>query len=302
MVGGIDMLDVQTSTARRDGPPGFSDIAVLYRTHRQAEVIEKCLRIEGVPYVVAGRDSFLADDMVRGTIGFFRCLLNPADLLSLRACLLTVLRCPSGTAQRLLEYCREAEAGNCLSGRLPAPILAEPELQKAADLLQKYAPRAAKEKPLALLTDWAADTGLQEHAAVARLLDAAVLQPDLPALLNSLSLGQEGDVARSGNRVYTADAVTLSTLHGAKGLEFPVVFLCGITKGTLPLELPGRPTDMQEERRLFFVGMTRAKDELILLTGEEPSPFLGEIPSACMKNGTAAELKRPQTSRQLHLF
>lgn len=304
MVGGIDMLDMQTAAPARGGPLGFSDIAVLYRTHRQAEVIEKCLRIEGVPYVVTGRGSFLADDMVRGTVGFFRCLLHPADLLALRACLTTVLGCPSATAQRLLDHCREAEAGvgALLSDGLPAPLLAEPGLQKLPGLLQKYAPRAVREKPLKLLTDWAADTGLQEHAAVARLLDAAVLQPDLPALLNSLSLGREGDVARSGNRVYTADAVTLSTLHGAKGLEFPVVFLCGVLKGTLPLETPGRPTDVQEERRLFFVGMTRAKDELVLLTGAEPSAFLAEIPAARMENAAATELKRPQTVQQLHLF
>lgn len=302
MVGGIDMLDIQTSQVRRNGPLGFSEIAVLYRTHRQAEVIEKCLGIEGVPYVVTGRDSFLADDMVRGTVGFFRYLLHPADLLSLRACVLTVLHCPSGAARQLLECCREAETGTLLSEELPAPLLSEPGLRHLSDLLQKYTPRAAKEKPLKLLTDWAEDTGLSEHAAIARLLDAAVLQPDMPALLNSLSLGKEGDVVRSGNRAYTADAVTLSTLHGAKGLEFPVVFLCGVAKGTLPLETPGMPADLQEERRLFYVGMTRAKEELILLAGNGPSPFLAEIPAACMESGAAAELKRPQPVQQLHFF
>ena len=302
MVGGIDMLDVQTAASQRGGPLGFSDIAVLYRTHRQAELMEKCLGIEGVPYVVTGRDSFLADDMVRGTVGFFRYLLHPAELLSLRACLLTVLRCPANAAQKLLAYCRETEPGALLSNELPAPLCAMPELQKVFDLLRQYAPRAAKEKPLKLLTSWAESTGLTEHAAVNRLLDAAVLQPDLASLLNSLSLGKEGDVARSGNRAYTADAVTLSTLHGAKGLEFPVVFLCGVSKRGLPLDAPGRPTDVQEERRLFFVGMTRAREELILLTNSEPSPFLAEIPAANLENGTAAELKRPQAVQQLHLF
>ena len=297
-----EINDVQTAASQRGGPLGFSDIAVLYRTHRQAELMEKCLGIEGVPYVVTGRDSFLADDMVRGTVGFFRYLLHPADLLSLRACLLTVLRCPANAAQKLLAYCREAGPTALLSGELPAPLGKAPELQKLSNLLRQYAPRAAKEKPLKLLTSWAESTGLTEHAAVNRLLDAAVLQPDLASLLNSLSLGKEGDVARSGNRAYTADAVTLSTLHGAKGLEFPVVFLCGVSKRVLPLDAPGRPTDVQEERRLFFVGMTRAREELILLTNSEPSPFLAEIPAANLENGTAAELKRPQAVQQLHLF
>ncbi len=107
---------------------------------------------------------------------------------------------------------------------------------------------------------------------------------------------------RSGKRVYTADAVMLSTLHGAKGLEFPVVFLCGVSKGTLPLEAPGRPADLQEERRLFYVGMTRAIDELILLTNDDPSPFLSDIPVSCLAKGTAVELNRPQPAQQLHFF
>lgn len=302
MVGGIDMLDIQTSASHRSGPLGFSEIAVLYRTHRQAEVIEKCLGIEGIPCVVTGRDSFLADELVRGTVGFFRFLLQPADLLSLRACLTTVLQCPAGAVQKLLDCYRASKTSTPFSAGLPAPLLAEPALRRFSGLLQTYAPRAAKEKPLRLLTDWAEENGLSEHAAVSRLLDAAVRQPDMPALLQSLSLGKEGDVARSGKRVYTADAVTLATLHGAKGLEYPVVFLCGVSKGMLPLETPGRPADVQEERRLFFVGMTRAKDELILLTGAEPSPFLPEIPAACMENGMAAELNRPQQAQQLHFF
>lgn len=186
--------------------------------------------------------------------------------------------------------------------QLPTSLRQEPAVQRFSNFMQKYAPRVAKEKPFKLLQDWAEDTGLSEHTAVIKLLDAAVLYPDMPALLHSLSLGKEGDVMRSGKRVYTADAVTLSTLHGAKGLEFPVVFLCGVSKGTLPLEAPGRPADLQEERRLFYVGMTRAKDELILLTNDEPSPFLSEIPVSCLAKGTAVELNRPQPAQQLHFF
>lgn len=118
--------------------------------------------------MVTGRDSFLADDMVRGTVGFFRYLLHPIDLLSLRACLLTVLHCPAGAAQQLLADCREAGPTALLSGELPAPLGKAPELQKLSNLLRQYAPRAAKEKPLKLLTSWAESTGLTGHAAVNR--------------------------------------------------------------------------------------------------------------------------------------
>jgi superfamily I DNA/RNA helicase len=86
-----------------------------------------------------------------------------------------------------------------------------------------------------------------------------------------------------------ADAVTLMTLHAAKGLEFPTAFIVGVEEGLLPFTLPDRPVDIEEERRLFFVGMTRAKDDLFLLRarnrfiyGESrsfpPSRFLSEIP------------------------
>lgn len=70
------------------------------------------------------------------------------------------------------------------------------------------------------------------------------------------------------------------TMHAAKGLEFPLVFLYDVKKGRIPLERPERETDMEEERRLFFVGMTRAKDELILTYDGEGSAFLDDIPEA----------------------
>lgn len=94
-----------------------------------------------------------------------------------------------------------------------------------------------------------------------------------------------------------AGAVHLATLHGAKGLEFPVVFLFGVNDKTLPLEHSGK-TDIQEERRLFYVGMTRAKEELILTTSGAPSPFLAELPE-----GVAKEMAAPKpTYQQLSLF
>ena len=68
------------------------------------------------------------------------------------------------------------------------------------------------------------------------------------------------------------------TLHGSKGLEFPLVFLCGVQQEVLPLEKKDYPTDPEEERRLFFVGMTRVKDQLILTYVKEPSSFLEDIP------------------------
>ena len=127
--------------------------------------------------------------------------------------------------------------------------------------------------------------------------------PDLETFVQSLILGQEGDVVRSstGGAPYAAGAVRLMTLHGSKGLEFPVVFVCGIEQGKIPLDSPHTTCDWQEERRLFYVGMTRARDQLILLTGPEPSPFLEDIPAALADRGAADE-RRAWTGKQLSLF
>jgi superfamily I DNA/RNA helicase len=101
-----------------------------------------------------------------------------------------------------------------------------------------------------------------------------------------------------------ADRVAVMTLHMAKGLEFPAVFICGVEDGLLPLKMKGKEVDIEEERRLFYVGITRAKDRLYLLStqrrrlwGEvfEPakSPFLSELPEDCIKKITFKR-KRPK--------
>ena len=106
---------------------------------------------------------------------------------------------------------------------------------------------------------------------------------------------------RGERKAYAAGAVTLMTLHGAKGLEFPAVFLCGVKKGCIPLELKGRETDAAEERRLFYVGITRAKELLYLLTAPEPSPFTDALPRVQMYVGETLEREAPQ-GKQMSLF
>ena len=92
------------------------------------------------------------------------------------------------------------------------------------------------------------------------------------------------------------------TFHGAKGLEFEVVFLYDVSKGVIPLDAPGRMADEEEERRLFYVGMTRAQDELILLSSKEPSPFLADIPASQLATGCAFVPKAPVEGKQMSLF
>lgn len=130
-----------------------------------------------------------------------------------------------------------------------------------------------------------------------RLLNAAAFHDSMREFLDALLWGQEGDIRRHSGKSYASGAVRLMTLHGAKGLEFPVVFLAGLHEGALPFRREGMETDMQEERRLLYVGMTRAREELILTGGGEPSPFAAELP--------LSEKKLPNRGRkaeQIKLF
>ncbi len=289
MVGGIDMLDIQAVAAhrRRRGTRGLSDIAVLYRTHRQAERLEYCLQKEGIPYTVAGREGYLDDAAVRRALAFFRFVLQPADVWSLRVWLAG----KEAVVQAYAQGDKQAEA---------CARLLEAQEPQAAQLLRQYAPDAAQADPVSLLQGWITGSGLEETPALERLLGAASLCADMPALLHNLTLGQEADAVRRGGKTYAPDAVSLLTLHASKGLEFPVVFLCGVQKGLLPLQRPGSAADAQEERRLFYVGMTRAKEELILSGSGEPSPFLPALPAADLER----EELRPvgPTGKQLSLF
>jgi len=136
----------------------------------------------------------------------------------------------------------------------------------------------SEDEPRILIEQWIDAHGSSE--ALRRLQETSVLYADAASLLDALLLGQEADLRRSsGRRAPSSGAVRLMTLHGAKGLEFPVVFLAGLTEGAFP---PRAESDIAEERRLLFVGMTRAKQELIVSCAQPHSMFVNEI-SPCVE-------------------
>lgn len=276
LIGGIDMLDAQGHLETGDDlrARSFSDIAVLYRTNRQAELLETCLKKEGIPYVVAGREDFLMEPAVRGTLCFFKALLNPEDRMARRLSL------------KLLWKLPEDE----MSGSI---------FDAAAE---KYRKKMKKEKPQKLLEAWVSDMNLQEEEGVAKLASMSVFYKNMAEFLDNLTFGQESDIKRCGGKSYTSDSVTLMTLHGSKGLEFPVVLMCGVRKGLIPLESGKQDIDEAEERRLFYVGMTRAKDELLLITSQEPSPFLKAIPEEVTTRENAGKQRDPGMGKQMSLF
>ena len=167
---------------------------------------------------------------------------------------------------------------------------------------EKFRPLYQKKKPGKFLEQWMEELGLSDSPAMQKLLQMTVFYKTMPEFLDALSLGVESDLKRCGTKKYTSDAVTIMTLHGSKGLEFPVVFIYGADQGSIPLESEKHPADREEERRLFYVGMTRAKEELILTTSGEKSEFLKALPEGLIETENAEKKRRGESWHQMSLF
>ena len=276
LVGGMDMLEAQDYFEQKgvSGQRSFRDIAVLYRTHHQARLLEKCLQKEGIPYIVRGREGFLENPLVQGTISFFCSLSEPEHPV----------------------YREEAvkKLWNLEDSQISSGIYEE--------TAARYEKKWKRTKPQKLIQQWAEDLNLAEDKNLQMLADMAIFYNSTQEFLDAVRLGEEGDLKRCGGKSYHGDAVSLMTLHASKGLEFPVVILFGMEKGEVPLEREENPADVEEERRLFYVGMTRAREELLLTFAEEPSVFLKEIPEENTEIEKTGRQKNIETCEQLSLF
>ena len=276
MAGGIGMLEAHQA-AWKDGDRtlrGFGDIAVLCRTNRQADLVETCLRKESIPYIRAGREEFLQDDTVQGSLAFFRYLENPENTGAAQECAAAVWK---------LEWNAVTE-----------------EIISAA--AETFRPLYKKKKPVKFVEEWVKEMQLESSEAMRKLLQMTVFYGSMQEFMDILALGAEGDLKRASNRRHTAEAVTVMTIHGSKGLEFPAVFIYGVNKGSIPLEGRDRSVDPEEERRLFYVGMTRAEEELILTTSGEPSDFIRSLDNNLVQREDAEQEKKKAECRQMSLF
>jgi superfamily I DNA/RNA helicase len=309
-----------------EGRWGFSDVAVLFRTGRQAEVLEECFLREGLPYRLVGRESFLDQPPVRRAMAFLRCVADPSDRYHLWRCLTEGRFRLGSKARQSLEQAADELGGPvpaleaAASGAVP---LADRDRERVAAFLEARADfrrRAEQEGPESLVRKWAQETG-EEGEELSRLARIAGRFDDLHSFLRGLVLAQEGDWERPGAKA-GPEAVTLMTLHAAKGLEFPVVFIVGVEQGLIPLTERGEESrggggpDPEEERRLFYVGLTRAQEAVVLVSCRtrtrqgsrvptRPSPFLTELPEECLERREveAAGPTAPRRSfQQLRLF
>jgi uncharacterized protein (TIGR00375 family) len=318
------MVPVEVPGGREGEALGFADIAVLARTGRQLETLEECFLKEGIPYRLVGRESFLEDRPVREALAFCWCLVNPEDDFHIYRCLCAGF---FGQDKRDIALVREtARKMHCpawqaierlTAGEASPGAAARKGLLVFMNAVETWRTIMRQEPPERLLARWMEEYNLQEVASMNRLMRVAARFNDLSAFLRGVVLAGEADHERWGNNVTAPEAVSLMTLHAAKGLEFPVVFIAGVEDGLLPIkERPGVPPDdggdvdvepsivmsptqgsgeiLAEERRLFYVGLTRARDILILVSSRSrtiagrkvpsrPSPFLLEIPPECLE-------------------
>jgi DNA helicase-2/ATP-dependent DNA helicase PcrA len=285
-----------------DGGHRASDVAVFYRTNAQSRVFEEVFIRTGQPYKVVGGVRFYERREVRDALAYLRVLANPADQVSLRRILNTPKRGIGDRAVECVEALAERDGltfWEALQRADDAPGLATRSAANirgfVAMITELQSMVAGGERPDVVLESTLARSGyleeleasddpqdatrvenLAELVAVAREfsddpvagpsadpadVDAGLVAPGLDDFLERVALVADSDQIPEGEE----GVVTLMTLHTAKGLEFPVVFLTGLEDGVFPhARALGDSTELEEERRLAYVGITRARERLYI--------------------------------------
>jgi len=317
----------------RMGERGLEDVAVLYRTNAQSRPFEDALRRARLPYRIVGGVRFYDRREIRDALAYLQLAVNPADeaafarsvswprrgvgsvtLERLRAAAAELgvtllaaaeqaadLSVPTGGARALTDFA----AGISALSELARDATAEEALREAIRSFGFVAALEAEEDGsdrIANLTELLAAAAAFDPMDVE---DGAGDATDLELYLQTAALHTDLDEVDESEA-----AVTLMTLHNAKGLEYPVVFVVGLEDGLFPLARSMETDEgLEEERRLFYVGITRAEDELFLSHADRrwrygnesrssPSSFLSELPDSSTEYRRLGRLARASSNRQ----
>ena len=286
----------------------WNEFAILYRGNHQARALEKALRLARIPYHLSGGTAFLERAEVKDLLGYLRLISNPDDDSAFLRVVNTPRRDIGATSleklgqiagTRNIPLLRAAQNDAILAQLSPRPASA---LAGFASLLRELSASAARLPAAELVDELIRRIGYAEHIA------GQVKEPALRArrLENLQELvewframqkgSSSGDLAAQlallthADRDDAGNAVRLMTLHSAKGLEFRFVFIVGVEDGSLPHDSSIDEGRLDEERRLMYVGITRAKEQLALsyarrkrrfgeILANDPSRFLAELPA-----------------------
>ncbi len=224
----------------------FADFAVLYRTNAQSRVLEEAFLRAGIPYVLVGGTRFYERREIKDVLAYLRLLANPKDMVSFRR----VEKLGKGRLDTFLKFGQSLEDDTKLISLTTIEVL--DSVLDATKYLELY------------------DANVEEEAYrlenIKELRSVASEFPVLKDFLETVALvEQEYQPKTQKTRDTNRDSVTLMTLHAAKGLEFPIVYMIGMEEGLFPhaRSLMDRE-EIEEERRLCYVGITRAKEKLYL--------------------------------------
>ncbi|HBE79126.1 MAG TPA: hypothetical protein DDW65_15330, partial [Firmicutes bacterium] len=286
LVGGTSMLSAHGQGGRKRDHPvnhtesySFSDIAILYRTGKQAVALEQALMIAGLPYRVVGPTGTLEAATVRDFLAFFRYLKSPQDLFLLR----TNLRQPRWglknkeviEAINLLKVSSTTVPNMQLLDHLLNINMGEETLNKLRQFygVAQYYTAQMERNAAEIIDDWILRMDPIETDELEKLKKICENYRSFDELFQSLPLAAEADIFRKGSRTNGTETITLSTIHAAKGLEFPVVFITGVEEGLIPYGTEPDPDTVNEEQRLFYVAVTRAKRRLYLVNSQFRARF-----------------------------
>lgn len=308
------------------GKRSRSDIAILYRTNAQSRVMEEVLIKSNIPYNIVGGTKFYDRKEIKDLLAYLRLIANPDDDVSFQR----IINIPkrgigASSVDKISAYANERDLSMFeslgeadfigLSGRAANSAAAFYELIKnfaqmqeflsVTELVEEVIEKSGYRDMLKAEKSLEAESRLEnieEFLSVTKSFEAQNNDKSLVAFLTDLAL--VADIDQLDNEGAASDAVTLMTLHSAKGLEFPIVFLIGMEEGIFPHNRSLiDEEEMEEERRLAYVGITRAEEELYLTNAEmrtlygrtnmnPASRFIDEIPDELVETIVEVDTRR----------
>jgi DNA helicase-2/ATP-dependent DNA helicase PcrA len=284
------------------------DMSVFYRTNAQSRVIEESLRGQNLPYVMFGGVKFYSRKEVKDILYYLRLLVNPVDSVAAKRVINTPARgIGAATVGRIAAL--EEEAGGFLAAcslaveRGALPKAASGKVAAFVALIEEFRTHLETQPYPQLAADLIEAIGYAEQLRIEKTEEAKNRLENIEQLLAGMEetaanlaslqeyLEQVALITDLDSYDPSLDRVTLMTLHAAKGLEFPIVFMSGMEEGLFPnARSIATMSALEEERRLCYIGMTRAMDKLYLTHARRrrmfgsyqynpPSMFLGEIPA-----------------------